>query len=169
MNNVEPGHFLGLGGLEEVRFRGAVRPGDRLVIVGKGVRVHRRQTIFDVQGFVNNELVFHAASWACRSRALSDSESRRDSSYRASHPRSCRSKNWPRTCCPMCRAAAPAPPIVWRDLFGNDHPVEVEVGFGKGLFLTTAGAGPAGHELPRHRDRPQVPALRRDPAGAGDD
>jgi tRNA (guanine-N7-)-methyltransferase len=34
----------------------------------------------------------------------------------------------------------PAPPIVWRNLFANDHPVEVEVGFGKGLFLTTAGA-----------------------------
>jgi tRNA (guanine-N7-)-methyltransferase len=34
----------------------------------------------------------------------------------------------------------PAPPIVWRELFGNDHPVEVEVGFGKGLFLATAGA-----------------------------
>jgi tRNA (guanine-N7-)-methyltransferase len=34
----------------------------------------------------------------------------------------------------------PAPAIVWRDLFDNDHPVEVEVGFGKGLFLTTAAA-----------------------------
>jgi len=34
---------------------------------------------------------------------------------------------------------AAAPPIVWRDLFGNDHPVEVEVGFGKGLYLTNAG------------------------------
>ena len=33
-----------------------------------------------------------------------------------------------------------APPIVWADLFGNGNPVEVEVGFGKGLFLTTAGA-----------------------------
>jgi tRNA (guanine-N7-)-methyltransferase len=32
------------------------------------------------------------------------------------------------------------PPIVWRELFGNDNPVEVEVGFGKGLFLTTAAA-----------------------------
>ncbi len=30
-------------------------------------------------------------------------------------------------------------PIDWRRLFGNDHPVEVEVGFGKGLFLLTAG------------------------------
>jgi tRNA (guanine-N7-)-methyltransferase len=35
---------------------------------------------------------------------------------------------------------SPAPPIHWRDLFGNDHPVEVEVGFGKGLFLATAAA-----------------------------
>jgi 3-hydroxyacyl-[acyl-carrier-protein] dehydratase len=35
-----------------------VRPDDRLLIIGKGVRVHRRQTLFDAQGFVNNELVF---------------------------------------------------------------------------------------------------------------
>ena len=26
-------------------------------------------------------------------------------------------------------------PIEWRDVFGNSHPVEIEVGFGKGLFL----------------------------------
>jgi 3-hydroxyacyl-[acyl-carrier-protein] dehydratase len=59
VNGVSPGSLLGLGGLDDVRFRGAVRPGDRLVIVGKGVRIHRRQTIFDTQGFVNNDLVFH--------------------------------------------------------------------------------------------------------------
>jgi tRNA (guanine-N7-)-methyltransferase len=29
-------------------------------------------------------------------------------------------------------------PIDWRRLFGNDNPVEVEVGFGKGLFLLNA-------------------------------
>jgi tRNA (guanine-N7-)-methyltransferase len=28
--------------------------------------------------------------------------------------------------------------IDWRVVFGNDHPVELEVGFGKGLFLVTA-------------------------------
>ena len=28
--------------------------------------------------------------------------------------------------------------IDWADLFGNDHPVEVEVGFGKGMFLLNA-------------------------------
>jgi tRNA (guanine-N7-)-methyltransferase len=27
-------------------------------------------------------------------------------------------------------------PIVWRDLFGNGHPVELEIGIGKGTFLT---------------------------------
>jgi 3-hydroxyacyl-[acyl-carrier-protein] dehydratase len=54
------GDFIGFGGLENVRFRGTVRPGDRLVLVGKGVRLHRRQTIFNVQGFVGSTMVFHA-------------------------------------------------------------------------------------------------------------
>jgi 3-hydroxyacyl-[acyl-carrier-protein] dehydratase len=54
------GDFIGFGGLEEVRFRGLVRPGDRLVLVGKAKRIHRRQTIFNVQGFVGTTMVFHA-------------------------------------------------------------------------------------------------------------
>src|SRR5262249_41749640 len=29
-------------------------------------------------------------------------------------------------------------PIDWKYVFGNDHPVEIEVGFGKGLFLLNA-------------------------------
>jgi tRNA (guanine-N7-)-methyltransferase len=32
----------------------------------------------------------------------------------------------------------PPRPLVWPEVFGNDHPVEIEVGFGKGLFLLTA-------------------------------
>jgi 3-hydroxyacyl-[acyl-carrier-protein] dehydratase len=51
--------FVGFGGMEDVRFRGQVRPGDRLVLVGKGVRLHRRHSIFDVQGFVGPSMVFH--------------------------------------------------------------------------------------------------------------
>ncbi len=54
------GDFIGFGGLENVRFRSPVRPGDRLVLVGKAVRLHRRQTIFNVQGFVGKTMVFHA-------------------------------------------------------------------------------------------------------------
>src|SRR5271165_3521006 len=53
------GDFIGFGGLENVRFRGPVRPGDRLVLVGKGTRLHRRHSIFEVQGFVGSNMVFH--------------------------------------------------------------------------------------------------------------
>ena len=35
-------------------------------------------------------------------------------------------------------AAMGSTPLEWSALFGNDHPVEIEVGFGKGLFLLTA-------------------------------
>jgi 3-hydroxyacyl-[acyl-carrier-protein] dehydratase len=54
------GGFMGFGGLEDVRFRGKVRPGDRLVIVAKAARLHRRQTTFETQGFVEGNMVFHA-------------------------------------------------------------------------------------------------------------
>jgi tRNA (guanine-N7-)-methyltransferase len=36
---------------------------------------------------------------------------------------------------PKSRTSAP---LDWREVFGNDQPVELEVGFGKGLFLLTA-------------------------------
>ena len=55
-----PHSILGLGGLDDVRFRGPVRPGDRLILVAKAVRVKPRQSIFDVQGFVGGGMVFHA-------------------------------------------------------------------------------------------------------------
>jgi 3-hydroxyacyl-[acyl-carrier-protein] dehydratase len=53
------GDFLGFGGMENVRFRAPVHPGDRLVLVGKATKLHRRQTIFNVQGFVKETMVFH--------------------------------------------------------------------------------------------------------------
>lgn len=52
--------FIGLGGLEDVRFRGPVKPGDRLIVLAKAVRLHRRQSTFDTQGFVDGNMVFHA-------------------------------------------------------------------------------------------------------------
>ena len=30
------------------------------------------------------------------------------------------------------------PPVDWSEIFGNGHPVEIEIGSGKGLFLTNA-------------------------------
>jgi 3-hydroxyacyl-[acyl-carrier-protein] dehydratase len=54
------GDYIGFGGLENVRFRSTVRPGDRLVLIGKGIKMHPRQTIFNVQGFVGSTMAFHA-------------------------------------------------------------------------------------------------------------
>ena len=54
------GDFIGFGGLENVRFRSKVSPGDRLVMVGKGIKINRRQAIFNVQGFVGTTMAFHA-------------------------------------------------------------------------------------------------------------
>jgi 3-hydroxyacyl-[acyl-carrier-protein] dehydratase len=49
---------VGLGGLEEVRFRDPVRPGDRLVVVCQQLRVRRGAMIVcRFQAFVNNSLV----------------------------------------------------------------------------------------------------------------
>lgn len=52
------GDFIGFGGMDNVRFRGPVRPGDRLLLVGKAMRIHRRQCVFNVQGFVGGTMVF---------------------------------------------------------------------------------------------------------------
>ncbi|MCS7045584.1 MAG: beta-hydroxyacyl-ACP dehydratase [Gemmataceae bacterium] len=52
------GDFLGFGGLENVRFRAPVHPGQRLHLVGKVVRLHRRQCTFNVQAFVGSTMVF---------------------------------------------------------------------------------------------------------------
>jgi 3-hydroxyacyl-[acyl-carrier-protein] dehydratase len=59
-NGLMKGDFIGFGGLENVRFRAPVRVGDRLVLVGKAVKMNRRQAIFNVQGFVGTTMVFHA-------------------------------------------------------------------------------------------------------------
>ena len=38
-------------------------------------------------------------------------------------------------------------PINWPELFGNDHPVELEIGSGKGLFLINAATNAPGHNF----------------------
>lgn len=50
--------LLGLAGIDETRFVRQVRPGERLVMVGTGVKVNRRMTKFRVVGTVNGEKVF---------------------------------------------------------------------------------------------------------------
>jgi 3-hydroxyacyl-[acyl-carrier-protein] dehydratase len=52
--------FIGFGGMDNVRFRQPVFPGDRLVLVCKCIKYHRRQSVFNVQGFVRAKMVFNA-------------------------------------------------------------------------------------------------------------
>jgi 3-hydroxyacyl-[acyl-carrier-protein] dehydratase len=56
----DPGVLLGLGGIDEAKFVRPVRPGERLLLVGTGLRVHRRLTRFQVVGFVGTERAFEA-------------------------------------------------------------------------------------------------------------
>jgi len=50
--------FLGFAGMDEVRFRGQVLPGDRLIMVAKVRQISSRISSFDCQGFVNGRMVF---------------------------------------------------------------------------------------------------------------
>jgi len=48
---------IGFGGLENVRFRGVVRPGDRFVIVSRLLKLRRSIMTCEFQCFVNQNLV----------------------------------------------------------------------------------------------------------------
>ena len=52
--------FLGFGGVDAVKFRGQVVPGDRLLLLGKVVELRNRRAVFDTQGVVGDRLVFEA-------------------------------------------------------------------------------------------------------------
>jgi 3-hydroxyacyl-[acyl-carrier-protein] dehydratase len=56
----DPGILMGLGGIDEARFHRTVKPGERLVLVGTGLKVHRRLTRFRVVGYVGAEKTFEA-------------------------------------------------------------------------------------------------------------
>src|SRR5260221_8755958 len=43
LDNILGGKFLVFAGLNDVRFRGQVRPGDRFWLVGKAIKINRRQ------------------------------------------------------------------------------------------------------------------------------
>jgi len=53
--------FLGFAGIDEVRFRGAVVPGDRVILLAKVRSLGTRKTVLDCQAVVNDRLVFQGA------------------------------------------------------------------------------------------------------------
>jgi len=52
--------FLGFGGVDAVKFRGQVAPGDRLLLLGQVIEIRGRRAVFDTQGVVEDRLVFEA-------------------------------------------------------------------------------------------------------------
>jgi 3-hydroxyacyl-[acyl-carrier-protein] dehydratase len=50
--------FIGFGGMDNVRFRGTVVPGDRFVIIGVLEEVRSRISTLRAQGFVGSKMVF---------------------------------------------------------------------------------------------------------------
>jgi 3-hydroxyacyl-[acyl-carrier-protein] dehydratase len=50
--------FLGFYGMDGIRFRGQVLPGDRLIMVARLSSAKTRISMFDCQGFVNGRMVY---------------------------------------------------------------------------------------------------------------
>jgi 3-hydroxyacyl-[acyl-carrier-protein] dehydratase len=52
--------FFGFGGIDEVKFRQTVRPGDRLILMAKAIQLRPRRSIYQAQGVVNGKLAIEA-------------------------------------------------------------------------------------------------------------
>lgn len=52
--------FMGFAGVDNVKFRGQVLPGDRLLVLMKQIEFRKRRCVCDAQGLVNGSLVFEA-------------------------------------------------------------------------------------------------------------
>jgi 3-hydroxyacyl-[acyl-carrier-protein] dehydratase len=52
--------FFGFGGVNNVKFRGTVLPGQTLVMAAKITKIRSKLAIFNAQGYVDGNLVFEA-------------------------------------------------------------------------------------------------------------
>lgn len=50
--------FIGFAGVDDVKFRGAIAPPARFIVVGQAREIRPRRTISAVQGFVDDTMVF---------------------------------------------------------------------------------------------------------------
>lgn len=60
LNEYPTGKFIGFGGVDEVKFRGTVTPGDRLYLVAQLLENRPRRFICATQGIVNGQMVLQA-------------------------------------------------------------------------------------------------------------
>ena len=56
--NTEGKVFFGFAGVDKIKFRGSVEPGADYVMVAKATKFRPRIATFEVQGFVNEKMVF---------------------------------------------------------------------------------------------------------------
>jgi len=56
----DPSKFFGWGGLEGVSFRGAVMPGETMILAVQNLECRPRRAKFDTQGYVNGKCVIQA-------------------------------------------------------------------------------------------------------------
>ena len=52
--------LIGFGGVDDVKFRNTVVPGDKLIIMAKCIELRSRRAVFETQGVVNGKIVFEA-------------------------------------------------------------------------------------------------------------
>ncbi len=58
MSQKPDGGFLGFGGVDDVKFRGAVVPGQRVIMLGKMLENRQRRCIGATQAFVDGKMVY---------------------------------------------------------------------------------------------------------------
>jgi 3-hydroxyacyl-[acyl-carrier-protein] dehydratase len=54
----EKERFFAFGGVDSVRFRGTVKPGDRVLLMTRARKIRSNLGVFDTQAFVDERLVF---------------------------------------------------------------------------------------------------------------
>ena len=52
--------FFGFGGIDDVKFRGTVFPGQQLIILGQKLEIRPRRAVFRTQGYVEGKMCFEA-------------------------------------------------------------------------------------------------------------
>ncbi len=52
--------FVGFGGMQDVKFRGTVQVGDKLILIAKSTELKPRRATFRTQGLVDGKIVFEA-------------------------------------------------------------------------------------------------------------
>jgi 3-hydroxyacyl-[acyl-carrier-protein] dehydratase len=54
------GRFFGFGGIDDVKFRGTVFPGQTLIILGQKLEIRPRRAVFRTQGYVEGRMCVEA-------------------------------------------------------------------------------------------------------------